>query len=134
MTEPAGGAGSFADESARLLTALQEWATKGRAAARDLAAGLEGTTEGMGHSPECSVCPVCQAVRLLRSTRPEVVEHLGDAASSFLSALAGLLAGDQPDQPGPAGRGERVQHIDVTGDDTAPGETGGSSGTTGAAG
>lgn len=129
-TSSGSGPGSFADESARLLAALQEWAAKGRTAARDLADGLESSAEGMGHSPECAVCPICQAVRLLRHTRPEVIEHLSDAATSFLSALAGLVAGDaEAPAPGRSGRNrpERAQHIDVTGDDGAE-ETGGAGG------
>lgn len=124
------GPGSFADESARLLAALQEWAAKGRAAARDLADGLESSAGGMGHSPECTVCPICQAVRLLRNTRPEVIEHFSDAATSFLSALSGLVAGDaEGAMPGGGGRSrpERAQHIDVTGDDGAD-ETSGATG------
>jgi hypothetical protein len=110
------GAGSFVEESARLLAALQEWAAKGRTAARDLAEGLESAADGTGHSPECTVCPICQAIRLLRGARPEVVEHLSDAATSFLSALSALVSSE----PDPAGRArpgrEHVQHIDVTGD------------------
>ena len=123
------GAGSFAEESARLLAALQEWAAKGRTTARGLADGLESSAEGMGHSPECAVCPICQAVRLLRNTRPEVAEHLSDAATSFLSALAAMVPGDAEAAPGRGGRSrpERAQHIDVTGDD-------GTDETTGAAG
>lgn len=116
------GGGSFAEESARLLAALQEWAAKGRAAASTLAEGLEGAAEGVGHSPECSVCPICQGIRVLRGARPEVVEHLSDAAMSFLSALSALVSSE----PGPADkappRREQVQHIDVTGGDE--GDTG----------
>jgi hypothetical protein len=117
--ESAQGAGSLAEESARLLAVLQEWAARGSSAARDLAEGLENAADGTGHSPECSVCPICQAVRLLRGVRPEVVDHLSAAATSFLSALSALVSSE----PEPAEKTrpphERVQHIDVTGEDSA---------------
>jgi hypothetical protein len=119
--ESASSGGSFAEESARLLAALQEWAAKGRAAASDLTAGLETGLEtgleGAGHSPECSVCPICQAIRLVRGVRPEVVEHLSDAATSFLSALSALVATQPEEASARRPRGERAQHIDVTGED-----------------
>jgi hypothetical protein len=114
--EPPDGTGTFAEESARLLAAFQEWAAKGRTAAKDLAeAHGESASAGAGHSPECAICPVCQGIRLLRGARPEVVEHLSDAATSFLAALAALLPAEEA---GPARRErEKAQHIDVFGDD-----------------
>jgi hypothetical protein len=127
------GAGSFAEESARLLSALQDWAAKGRVAASAHVAGAheigvdeaDGETgvSGAGHSPECAVCPLCQGIRLVRDVRPEVVAHLSDAATSFLSALAALFP---PEAAEPA-RGERAtaQHIDVVGDEDAAGGTSG---------
>ena len=114
--EPPEGTGTFAEESARLLAAFQEWAAKGRTAAKDLAEGHgEPSPSGVGHSPECAICPICQGIRLLRGARPEVVEHLSDAAMSFVAALAALLPADGGE---PARRArERAQHIDVSGDD-----------------
>jgi hypothetical protein len=109
--------GSFAEESARLLAVLQEWAAKGRAAAHDLAGEVSSGVDGAGHSPECTVCPVCQAIRLARGVRPEVIEHLSEAATSFLAALSALVA-TEPDGAATARpQRDRVQHIDVTGAD-----------------
>jgi hypothetical protein len=42
---------------------------------------------GAGESPECSLCPVCQLLRLARGSRPEVFEHLADASASLVAAL-----------------------------------------------
>ena len=90
--------GSAAEEAAKLLAAVQDWA-RTRFDSEHFATG----------STECQVCPVCQAVAALRHVKPETVEHLLDAAASFVAALKTTVTG-----PGPApGGGSRVQHIDI---------------------
>lgn len=102
------GHGSFAEESARLLGAFQEW----------VAQGHQPPAEGSGRAgPECGICPICQGLSLLRGVRPEVLEHLSDAVTSLTAALAALLP--QEAQAPARRRTERVQHIDVSGDDRA---------------
>jgi hypothetical protein len=114
--------GSFAEESARLLGAFQDWVAKGHLAAKDLAAQGDSATSatdgGAGaHGPECGICPICQGIALVRGARPEVVEHLSDAVTSLAAALAALFPAEAES---PARRRqERVQHIDVSGDDVA---------------
>ncbi len=109
--------GSFAEESARLLGAFREWAARGQAAVQDLSGGAAGDA---AHGPECTYCPICQGIALLRGARPEVVEHLADALGSVSAALGSLLSTE------PAGeqrrRGSSVQHIHVTGDDVSAAE------------
>jgi hypothetical protein len=123
--------GSFAEESARLLAAFQEWAAKGRMAAKDLAgqedsAGSEpGQTGQPGHAahgPECAICPICQGLALLRGAKPEVVDHVTDALTSLAAAVSSLLSSES--EPAEKRTKERVQHIDVFGD-----EAGGARGT-----
>lgn len=95
--------GSAAEEAARLFAAVEQWA-------RHRASGvLDGEHLATG-SPECLVCPLCQAVGAVRTVRPEVVEHLLDAAASFVAALRSAAPAPAPEEP-PAG--PRVQHIDV---------------------
>lgn len=89
--------GSAAEEAAKLLTAVQDWA-RARFDAEHLATG----------GAECQVCPVCQGVAALRHLRPETMEHLLDAAASVVAALRSTVT----TQPAPPG-GPRVQHIDV---------------------
>lgn len=120
MSGAESGTGSFADESARLLTAFQEWVAKGHMAARDLAGETDSSSHasaGVGTGSTCGVCPICQGIALFRGARPEVVEHLSDAVTSLAAAMAALL----PTDPEPAARRrrERVQHIDVSGDDVS---------------
>ena len=96
MSEPVGSA---AEEAGRLFAAVQDWA-RARFDHEHLATG----------SAECQVCPVCQAVAALRQVRPETVEHLLDAAASFVAALKSTMPTPSPDAP----RGSGVQHIDVS--------------------
>jgi hypothetical protein len=99
VSEPVGSA---AEEAARLFAAVQDWA-RTRFDHEHLATG----------SVECQVCPICQAVAALRQVRPETVEHLLDAAASFVAAFKSAVPA--PAEPAPA---SRVQHIDVTGADS----------------
>jgi hypothetical protein len=125
------------DAGARLVDAMHEWArsTFGEAESAHIATG----------APECTWCPVCQLITVLRGDRPEVTERLSTAASAVADALQALLdasarpqsaapapaaeataptgAPAEPAPPGPrAGRRpkRRVQHIDL--DDVAPGD------------
>lgn len=95
-----------------------------RAAARRAAPGGAraedpGSRRGPGHDPACRSCPVCLLTRSLGDARPEVVEHLEQAARHLvLAARAWVDAAEQrtgwerieldEDEPvgdGPTGRG-----------------------------
>ena len=93
--------GSAAEEAARLLAAAEEWCAPARST------GLTALATG---APECSVCPLCQAVSAVRSVKPETVEHLLDAAASLVAALRTTAAHTaHRHDPDP----RRVQRIDV---------------------
>lgn len=92
--------GSAAEEAARLFSAAEDW-IRSRAHVDGLATG----------APECSVCPLCQGISALRQVRPETVEHLLDAAASFVAALRTTVSGHMPAPDG--GRRPDVQHIDI---------------------
>ena len=96
--------GSAAEEAARLFSALEDWA-------RHRAGGLLDDEHLATGSATCLVCPVCQAVSALRSVRPDTVEHLLDAAASFVAALRSTVTGTAEEDHAPARPG--VQHIDV---------------------
>ncbi|MGZ4436328.1 MAG: hypothetical protein ACXVW6_01725 [Nocardioidaceae bacterium] len=118
--------GSVGEEAAKLLAALQGWAKESGGeyadAAAAAAAGAAGRLQDVNEhiatgGQDCTYCPVCQAIALVRSTSPEVKEHLATAASSLLQAAAGLLAG-----AGPAGQRARadepgVEKIDLSDDE-----------------
>lgn len=83
--------GPLAEEAARLMEALSGWAD-----------------EHLGHSDECTVCPVCRLLGLLRQTRPETFAHLVEAAAAMTAAVRSVVPADaSPD------RGRRVQRIDL---------------------
>lgn len=124
--------GSVGEEAAKLLGALGEWA---KDSGGDVGAGLGATLGGLGGlaasamsdvnehiatgSAECTYCPVCRTVHAIRETSPEVKAHLATAASSFLQAVAGVLA-TLPAGPGPGGSASPaggLEKIDLDGDE-----------------
>lgn len=94
--------GSAAEEAAKLFAAVEQWA-------RHRSGGLFGDEHLATGSAECQVCPVCQAIGAVRHVRPEAVEHLLDAAASFVAALRATAPPPPDDTPASA----RVEHIDV---------------------
>ena len=96
--------GSAAEEAARLFAAVEDWARTRAGALRD----AEHVATG---APECTVCPLCQGVALLRQVQPETVEHLLDAAASMVAALRSAVV--PPGRADDPGRPPRVERIDV---------------------
>ncbi len=43
------------------------------------------------HASNCAYCPICTAIGVLRTTRPEVLDHLAGAAREMISAFSILL-------------------------------------------
>ena len=133
--EDAPEVGSLAEETAKLLGALSGWAREHGAdvghGAGGLADHLVDQVTSAAHqvdehlatgSPECTVCPICRTVHVVRQLSPEVKAHLAVAASSLVQAAAGVLAtvvpdpdgsadGD-PEDPGPRGRGRRTEPVE----------------------
>lgn len=95
--------GPLAEEAARLVEAITEWA-RGTVGEVSFPAG--------GAGPECQVCPVCQLLALLRRTQPETFGHLADASASMVAALRSVV--ERHDHG--ASRGSGVERIDL--DDT----------------
>jgi len=96
-----GDVGSVAEEAARLFGALSDWA---HGVDDHLATG----------AAECSYCPLCRTVHVLRQANPEVRSQLASAATSLIQAASGLLATAAHDGRG-GPRGD-VEHIDLDGD------------------
>ncbi len=88
--------GSLAEEAAKLFGALSGWAEEHGSDLDDVAhrAGAVGQ-DLHDHlstgAPECTYCPICQAVRFLRDTSPEVRAHLAAAGASLAQALTATL-------------------------------------------
>ena len=88
MTAPAPG--PLAEEAARLVEALSEWA---RTHTGDIpgAVGAQFGAAGFGASAECRLCPLCQAIALLRQARPETFQHLLEASTALTAALRSVI-------------------------------------------
>jgi hypothetical protein len=108
MTGPNGHAqhGTIGDEAAKLVDALQDWARRnfGDPATSHIATG----------APECTWCPICQLIAILRGDRPEISEKVSEAGASLVAALRAVLdaAAAGPPRP-PDEAASRVQHINL---------------------
>lgn len=107
--------GSVGEEAAKLFSALSDLA---RDRGGDLGATAAGFSEALkdandhiAHGEDCRYCPLCQVIRVVRETSPEVKTHLAVAASSLMQAAAGLLNTQVPDEREPG-----VEHIDLSDD------------------
>jgi hypothetical protein len=110
--------GPLAEEAARLVEAIGDWARGALGDANSAAAapapGAEPTHESnpSGHGgPECQVCPVCQMLALLRRTQPETFGHLAEASASVIAALRTFVDRHDHSAPRPSG----VERIDLDG-------------------
>jgi hypothetical protein len=88
--------GSVAEEAAKLVGAVSDWA-------REHGDGFSAFGDGLHEhlatgDASCSWCPVCRTVTAIRQTSPEVRAHLTSAASSLLLAVSGMLATHPPAQ------------------------------------
>ena len=96
--------GSASDEAAKLFGALADWAKlhgaeagvglsglAGHAAAavQDFASNIEGHVDT--GAPECTYCPICRTVHVIREVSPDVREQLAIAATSLMNAATTLL-------------------------------------------
>jgi hypothetical protein len=109
MSDQAGpdSVGTLAEEATKLLDALQQWAgdsrseyaDAGAAAASGAASGAHRIREHLATGGEdCRYCPLCRVISAVRDTPPEVRAHLASAATSLMSAAAGVLATQVPGQ------------------------------------
>ena len=96
MSEP-GRHAPIGDEALKLLEAVQDWLRR-EPLSEHLATG----------APECTWCPVCQLVAVLRGERPDVNEKVVSLVAA-LRAMFDTAATQSPQQP-------RVQHIDLGGE------------------
>lgn len=97
--------GSAAEEAVKLFAAMEDWARRKASHVLDEEHIATGSTE-------CQMCPVCQGIGALRHIRPEAVEHLLDAAASFVAALKTAVTTPPTDEP--VRRAATVQHIRVS--------------------
>lgn len=130
MSEHDDKVGSAGEEAMKLFGALADWAKEHGS---DLGHGVSGvaahaarTAEEINEhlatgSADCTYCPICRTVHLVRELSPEVKSHLAVAGSSLIQAAAALLATAVPDErDSGTGRSKPrqpdVEHIDLDGE------------------
>lgn len=99
--------GSLGEEAIKLFGVVEEWL---RAAASGSSSPTESSSAEAGGAtggspfdafseqvgerhagPECLICPICQLLALVRSSRPEAFEHVVDAVGSLMLALRSVI-------------------------------------------
>ncbi len=105
--------GSVAEEAAKLVGAMSDWAREhGTPAWADsLGALTHDVDEHLANGEDCRYCPLCRGIQVVRSASPEVREHLAGAISSLAQAATAYLS----TSPG-GGRQTGVEHIDLSDD------------------
>jgi hypothetical protein len=99
--------GNIGTEASKLLEALQEWsrATFGPSARLSHAHIATG-------APECTWCPICQTIAVLRGDRPEVSQKISEASTAVVTAVRALVDAMIHPEPQPAQQ-RRVHPIDL---------------------
>ena len=105
MSEQAGDLGA---EAARLLSAAEKWWHD----ARTSSSTGDDAPPAAHLGPECTVCPVCQLLAMLRTARPELFEHLSAAATSLISAARSTFESSSTGWA-PRPDGPTVERIDI---------------------
>jgi hypothetical protein len=98
-----GSPGPPAEEAAKLVEAIGEWAR-----------GASGGVSMPSAGAECQVCPFCQLLALLRRTQPETFGHLADASASMVAALRTVV--ERHEHTGPRTGGVERIDLDVSAD------------------
>ncbi|MDN5893633.1 MAG: hypothetical protein L0H93_06355 [Nocardioides sp.] len=118
-----GDIGSVSEEAAKLFGALSGWAkTQGS----DIGHGVSDAAAGAAHamhdvnehvatgSAECTYCPICRTMHVIRELSPEVRNHIATAGANLMQAAAALMATAVPDQSQPRSSGkDDLEKIDV---------------------
>jgi hypothetical protein len=101
----------MAEEAAKLFGAVEGWLHSARGGpAPDTEQAEPAEHSALG--PECRVCPFCQLVHVVRGSRPELLEHLAEAATHL--ALALRVGIEQSEHRWAARRPDAgVEHIDI---------------------
>ena len=94
--------GPLSEEAARFVEALSDWA-RGH---------MGGPAMSVGNAAECTLCPFCQLLSLVRHAKPETFSHLLDASASLTAALRSVV--DAHSSHAAAGGMERINLDDDT--------------------
>lgn len=88
--------GPLPEEAARFVEALSDWA-RGH---------VGGPSLSVGNAAECTLCPICQLLSLVRQAKPETFAHLLDASAALTAAMRSVV--DAHSSHGAPGGMERI--------------------------
>ena len=115
--------GSVGEEAIKLLSALKGWARESGSDYANAASDVASEAASSFHSlnehiatggEDCRYCPICQLISSVRETSPEVRQHLSSAGTSFMHAVAGIMATHVSDQATKARTDAAMEHIDLS--------------------
>jgi hypothetical protein len=120
--------GSLGEEAAKLFAAATEWARQQTGDSKPPSSSMPAFGDLLSRehiatgAPECRWCPICQAISLLRTTSPDVKEHVASlvvVARQILDAVGEAVAeGGPQSKPPPEPKPKPdVEHIDLSEDD-----------------
>lgn len=118
MSEGPAGADAFgaaAEEAARLVDALGQWLAA-RSAARPngpIDLGFLDTHIATG-AAECTLCPLCQVISLIRAASPELTSRLDEAVEALLALARTALDGLDRQRAGNPKSGPGFETIHIT--------------------
>jgi hypothetical protein len=101
MTSSSSPHNPIADEAIKLLDAVQDWARRNIADSPHIATG----------APECTWCPICQLIAVLRGDHPEISDKIAEATASVVAVLRTVV--DAAASPAEQREPPHVQHIDL---------------------
>lgn len=70
------------------------------------------------HPPECSYCPICATIAVVRNTNPEILDHLAAAAREMIAAAGKFLEEAEKVVGSPAPESDSQQTGEPTGEQT----------------
>ena len=124
----ADGVGGVGEEAAKLFGAFADWARDhGSDLGPQLGQGITGIAAHAASAareidehvdtgaPDCTWCPVCRTVHVIRQASPEVRDHVAVAVSSVMQAAAGVLVAAS--RGSESKRSGGVERIDLDGYD-----------------
>jgi hypothetical protein len=117
LSEESESVGSVAEETAKLLGVLKDWAVQNPGAPTSAMSGVASALLSLDDhiatdGEDCRYCPLCHLISTVRQMSPEVKHHLSAVASSLLAAAAEAVTPEKSPR-GRSGQGPPVQKIDL---------------------
>ena len=106
--------GSAAEEAARLVDAIGQWlAARSARTGGPIDLGYVDTHLATGGA-ECTLCPLCQVISLVRQSSPELTHRLDEAVEALLALARTALDGLEHQRAGKPRTDSGFETIHIT--------------------